>query len=322
MDLVREFQSLTPAPSASEFAAVPIRRRRKDFLAKDAEGAPVFLLSDSSVAKYTPGTTLKHFSVQFHATCRVQSAAGTVDSQFAIVTCDASAPELYELFIRCVGAAVEKLPDEANTQDIESCVWSLLNLFRAMNAPGAGEVAGLWAELFVIAQASDFAAAVSAWHSDTFERFDFSWTGGVLEVKATQGGSRIHEFALEQLAAHKGLGIVASLLLQPLTNGVGVLDLANRIDAELKDYRDLRERLWANIVASLGSEFGEKLDRRFDFNFAERHIALFSMGDIPSPDHPSDPRVTAIRFRSDLTTASSSLTEPPLRTLKDLFSTS
>ena len=162
MDLFEEFQALVPAATSTEFAAVPIGARRNDFLAKSGDGAPVFLVSDASSATYTPGTTLKHLSVQFHATCRVQSSAGSVDGQFALITCDASVPELYELFVRCVRAAIEQLPDLAKTQDIEARVRSLLNLFRVMNAPGGREISGLWAELFVIIQATDISAAVRA----------------------------------------------------------------------------------------------------------------------------------------------------------------
>lgn len=318
MNLYVEFQNLAPASSATEFSAVHISGRGNDFLAKSAEGAPVFLLSDSSAARYTPGTALKHFNVQFHATCRVQSHAGSTDGQFAVIACDASVPELYELFVCCVGVAVEQLPDKAKTQDIKTCVRSLLNLFRAMNAPGGREIVGLWAELFVITRSDDVAGAVRAWHSDVFERFDFSWPDGVLEVKATQGTARVHEFALEQLNAPKGLGLVASLLLRPLTNGVGVIDLATRISAALQGEIELRQRLWTNIAAALGSEFSEKLDRRFDLSFAERNVVIFNMTDIPAPDRPVDSRITGVRFRADLTTVSSSVAESALRTLRDV----
>lgn len=323
MDLFKEFLALAPTTSHAEFAAIPIAGRRSDFLAKNGDGAPVFLLSDSSAATYTPGATLKHLSVQFHATCRIQSPAGSIEGQFALITCDAAVPELYELFVRCVGAAIKHLPDVAKTQDIEACVRSLLNLFRAMSAPGSREIAGLWAELFVITLAADVAAAVCAWHSDSFDRFDFSWQGVVLEVKATQDSVRVHEFSLEQLSPPlSGRGLVASLLLQPLTNGLGVMDLANRIDACLHDENGLRQRLWSNIAAALGNEFSQKLDRRFDNSFAERQIAAFDMTDIPAPDRPQDPRVSSVRFRSDLTGVVSSLPEPALKVLRDVLSKS
>jgi len=320
MKLYDDFQSLAPAASGTEFSAVPLPGRRSDFLGKSTEGAPLFLLHDASLAKYTPGVTLRHVNVQFHATCRVQAPRGVFDGQFAVLACDASVPELYELFVRCVSVAVEALPVGAKTEEIEACVRSLLNLFRAMNAPGAREITGLWAELFVITQAADIAAAVGAWHADTFERFDFSWAGGVLEVKATQGTARVHEFSLEQLTTpSSGLGLVASLLLQPLTNGVSVMDLATQIDAGLHTENDLRQRLWLNIATALGSEFGEKLDRCFDLSYAERHILTFNMTDIPAPARPSDSRVLSVRFRSDLTTVTSSVAESAVKTLRNVL---
>lgn len=317
MSLYSDFQKLQTAPSAGEFAAVPIHGRQSDFLGKDVNGAPVFLLSDSSAVRYTPGTTLKHLSVQYHVTCRVQSYSEIVDGQFALIACNDSAPELYELFVQCVDAAVSQLPAEARTQDIESCVRSLLNLFRAMSTPSGREIAGLWGELFVIAHAADVAVAVDAWHADTFERFDFSWLSGVLEVKTTQGSTREHEFALEQLVAPSRIGLVISLLLQPLTNGTGVMDLATKIDAALLGRGELRQRLWTNIAASLGNDFGEKLDRRYDVGFAERHLAVFNMADIPAPNPPSDPRVSSLRFRSNLSTVKTSVAKPPLEALRD-----
>ena len=114
--------------------------------------------------------------------------------------------------------------------------------------------------------------------------------------------------------------MVASLLLQPLTNGVGVMDLATRIDAGLHTENDLRQRLWSNIATALGNEFSEKLDRRFDPSFAERQLAVFNMTDIPAPDWPSDSRVSGIRFRSDLTTVTSSVAESAAKTLRDVLS--
>lgn len=321
MALFDDFQALTPAASDTELPATPLPERRGDFLAKSTGGAPVFLLHDASAAAYTPGVTLRHLSAQFHATCRVLSSNGPSEGQFAVVACDAAVPELFELFVRCVSVAVAALPLDAKTADIEACVRSLISLFRAMASPSGREIAGLWAELFVITRANDTATAVKAWHADTFERFDFSVPGGVLEVKATQGGVRVHDFSLEQLAAPSGgFGLVASLLLQPLTNGLGVMDLASTIDAALGGRNDLRQRLWSNVAAALGSDFGEKLDRRFDESYAERRLMLYRMVDIPAPKQPRDSRVSEIRFRTDLTTVTSSVGQSAAKTLRDALS--
>ncbi len=179
---------------------------------------------------------------------------------------------------------------------------------------------GLWAELFVILQSRNIARALESWHADPFERFDFSWAAGCLEVKAAVKDVRQHEFALEQLRSPiGGVGYVASMLLQPLSGGVGVVDLANAIERAVAAYPGLRQKLWKNIAAFLGSDFSQQLDRRFDLSYAERGLAVYAMGDVPAPQQPSDPRITAVRFRVDMTAVTSSVSRTPAEALGRLF---
>ncbi|WP_373322336.1 PD-(D/E)XK motif protein [Chitinimonas viridis] len=229
-------------------------------------------------------------------------------------------PELYELFIRCFGAAIEQLPDVASTTDIHASVIRLIDLFRSLSRPGNRELAGLWGELFVISMCKDPAKAVRAWHADPYERFDFSLPGSWLEVKSTLGEERQHEFGLEQLQLPTtGQAYVASLLLQPLTGGVSVVDLATSITSMLVSQPKLREKVWENVASALGIEFSERLDRRFDPQCAERGLRVFSALDIPAPDAPADPRVTRVRFRTDLSTVHSSVAGSAIDALNDFF---
>lgn len=321
MDLYEAFIGLPLASSAVDFSAVPLAGRRADFLAKAGGGGPVFLLQDSSPASYWPAIELKNISVQFHDTCRVTTANGTLEDQFAVIACDSSAPELHEVFIRCLAAAVEQLPVKASTSHLQKCVQALLDLFRTLGGPSGREVTGLWAELFVISKSKDVAQALKAWHADQFERFDFSWSAGCLEVKAAVKEEREHEFALEQLQSPiEGAGYVASFLLQPMSGGVGVVDLANAIECNVFAEPELRQKLWENIVGALGSDFSERLDRRFDPSYAERGLAVYAMGDVPAPEQPSDPRISGVRFRVDLSTVESSLPGNGRDVLDALFS--
>lgn len=320
MDVYREFTELTRAPSAAEFSAISLPSSRRDYLAKGIAGEPVFLLRDSSAVRYTPSIQYKHILAQFHSTCRVRTAGDELQGQFAVVACDAATPELHELFVRCFLVAVEGLPESSGTSELASCIQRLMDLFRAMSLPSTREISGLWAELFIIARSANIARALTAWHADQFDRFDFSWPTGCLEVKASTRELRIHEFALEQLKAPvNGSGIVASLLLQPLTGGLGVLELANLIEAEIPDELDLRQKLWGNIARALGSDFSENLDRRFDMSYAERNLMIFSMGDIPSIAEPIDPRISGIRYKADLSTVVSTLVGSPLKSLSAIF---
>ena len=117
----------------------------------------------------------------------------------------------------------------------------------------------------------------------------------------------------------EGVGLVASLLLQPLTGGLGVLDLARRIEEAAPGDAKLRLKLWQNIAAALGTDFSAGLDRQFDVFFADRNLAVYSMSDIPRPERPTDPRVTGVRFVVELATVTTSLEGSPLQGLARAF---
>jgi Putative PD-(D/E)XK family member, (DUF4420) len=301
-DLYTQFVELPSNQIGGKFAAIRLSQVRSDFLAKDQNGAPIFLLHDESHSTFTPGVTLKTVRVQYHVTCQIDVDGTEHHGQFALISCDEQAPDLFQLFIRCVAAALPKLPSSAQTNDIEDLVRALLDLFRSINAPGRKDVVGFWAELFTITLARDTVRAVIAWHSDPFERFDFSFAQGVLEVKATQGSLRRHEFALEQLQApSQNFGLIASFLLQAQSNGAGVMDLAKLIETRLGSNFDLIEKLWSNVVKALGSDFDEKLDYCFSTAQAEKQLRVIRMQDIPAPAKPIDTRIFNIRFEVDLT---------------------
>lgn len=320
MSLFASFQALPSSPSAGDFSAISLPGSRDDFLAKSAEGGPVFLVRDSSPVSYSPAIELQHVSVQFHSTCRVMTDNVALEGQFAIISCSGNAPELYEVFVGCLAAAVAQLPAVASTLDVQRCIGSLLDLFRALGRPSNEEVTGLWGELFVIARSKHVAQALRAWHADQFERFDFSWKSGCLEVKTAVRELRQHDFALEQLQPPlDGVGYIVSILLQPLSGGIGIVDLANDIEASITADPILRQRLWENIISVLGADFSDRLDRRFDASHAERSLAVCAMEDIPAPQKPSDPRVTAVRFRADLSTVVSFVAGSARSILDKLF---
>lgn len=320
MDLFRQFSELPCTTSEASFVAIPLSAQRKDFLAKTADGAPIFLLHDASPVQYSPGVQFRHLTAQFQATCRVHTDDVDLQEQFALVACDGTVPDLHELFVRCFGAAIEELPANSGTRELSACVQKLLDLFRSLSRPSGKEVSGLWGELYVIANSGDVAGALAVWHEDPFDRFDFSWEHGCLEVKVSTQSVRLHHYALEQLMSPtNGSGYVASMLLQPLSGGLGVLDLASSIEKEVCNFPALKQKLWRIVAKALGVDFSDKLDKRFDVNYAERYFIVYAMEDVPKPDKASDPRVMAIRFTADMTTVASSLKKPALSGLRDIF---
>lgn len=320
MSIFDHFSSLPCASSETSFTAISLSTRRKDFLAKGSDGSPIFLLQDASEVNYTPGVQFRYLTAQFHATCRVQTDDKDLQDQFALVSCDGAATDLHEIFVRCFSAAVEELPINSGTRELSHCIHKLVDLFRALSQPGRNDVLGLWGELYVIANSGNIVAAMTGWHEDPFDRFDFSSGQGCLEVKASMQSARLHTFTLEQLMnPTKGIGYVTSLLLQPLSGGLGLIDLANLIEIELSHSPALKLKLWNNLAKALGGDFSEKLDKRFDISYTERNLIVYAMDDVPKPEIPSDPRVIAIRFTADLTTTTSSINKNSLSALRSVF---
>ncbi len=320
MEFLSDFEQLAPATSPNSFNAVWLAGERQDYLGKDQQGAPVFLVADEGEAVYRPVVQHRHLSAAFCLLCRLNVDEAEVVGKFALIRFEGNAPELHELFIRCVRAAIADLPASAQTPDIEARVTRLLSLFRALARPAGREISGVWAELFCIASSGNVPVAVDRWHSDNAEAFDFSWGQGRLEVKSTVGALRVHEFSLEQLQPPKGgSGYVASLVLKASNAGAGVLDLAKKVEGQLDGDVALQAKLWALLVQSLGSDFSEALDRKFDFDLAAKQLTLFRTEDVPSLPPVSDSRISSVRFKSDLSSVQSSLGPNGVATLKSLF---
>lgn len=320
MQLLADFTQLEPASSPNTFNAVRLPGGRKDYLGKDQHGAPVFLVADEGEPVYRPVVQHRHLSAAFCMLCRLDVDGAEVVGKFALIRFEGNATELHELFIRCVRAAIADLPASAETPDIEARVNRLLGLFRALARPTGREISGLWAELFCIVASGDAPVAVDRWHADNAEAFDFSWGQGRLEVKSTVGAFRIHDFSLDQLQPpNGGSGYVASLMLKAVNGGKGVLDLAKKIEEQLNGDVSLQTKLWSLLVQSLGSDFSDALDRRFDVDLAAKQLSLFRMEDVPNLPPISDSRISSVRFKSDLSSVQSSLGPNGVSALKTLF---
>lgn len=320
LDAFHEFVALKPATAATEFHAIPLAGPRDDYLAKGQDGSPVFLLRDASTGRYHPSLSLRHLNADFQLTCRVHTGMQDVDGVFASIRCTADEPELHGLFVRSIDAAREQLSDHANTEEINRMVQNLASLFRAFSRPSQRSISGLWAELFFITRSGNPIAAIDAWRTNTFERFDFSAPQFTIEIKSAMGPTRAHEFGIEQLAIPLcGRAFIVSMLLQTTNGGTGILELVSNIESSLPSMPVLKNKLWTNVIHDLGSDFSSGLDKRFDISFAERHCLVLNAEDIPRPTIDPDPRISNIRFIANLTDVSSSLTDASIGGLREFL---
>lgn len=304
-DLVQLFDSL-PTPSLEvgmgRFSAQWLDAFPSCAVGKDVAGNPTLLISaDTENSSAALPLVLEHLSVMHLVNCRVQlSKVGEQTQILSVVRCTHADRILQEYFLRSLYPIVASLPQRPSSQQIRSAIDRLVDLFRQLSNSPRKTVAGLWAELFVIARATDPSKLLAAWHCIPEEHFDFLTLNERMEVKAACGPTRVHHFSLEQLRPPTGVRvIIASLLLDSAGGGKSINDLIDTIRRRLPNPESLVQ-LDCQVAQILGQDWRAMRDCRFDYHGAIQSFRLIRAEDIPSVPIPIPLEVLAVRFKVDL----------------------
>lgn len=309
LDLLTLFDSLQrPETSSGEnarFAALPIPGYERHRLGKDEQETPLLLISvvDPSENHRPIPIKLEHLTVQYDMDCRISRPDGGIEEgSFTIVRCTGIDNALHDYFLRVIGAVVISLGSAPSRRDVASIIDKLVELFRAMTEKPRKSIQGLWAELFLITRVRETAKMVTAWHVTPDDRYDFNCGDQRIEVKSTNGRVRQHYFTLEQLCPPSGTNVlVASIFVEHAGAGTSVMDLAERVRSRVTDNPDLLLHIDRIIGLTLGDNWRDALEEKFDRELAEESLAFFEPHAIPmvSPNLPFG--VSAVHFKSDLT---------------------
>lgn len=278
-------------------AAAPGRAR--DYVSFGPQQQPVLLLSfASSVGLKRPPISLQHLTVEFGIRFRVRTLAGVVEDDFVVISLRGDDLGLAEAFCLAADTLVTALPEAPSASDIEKAVREFVEVLSALSLPSSRAVAGLWAELWLMSVASDPRAAVTAWHRDPTDRFDFSFTGHFVEVKATEREERSHDFSYEQLRRSEAPVKVASLRLRRAQGGKSLADLVATLQNGLS--AELRTKLVKNTFSAIGNAVSEASEIRFDEAFAESNLRVIAADRVPVVAIPDGSPISAVRFRVNL----------------------
>lgn len=289
-------------------SAVPGRVR--DYIALGQQQQPILLLSCVSAANLKrPPVSLQHLTVEFGVRFRVRTSGGLVEGDFVVVSLRGDDVGLDEAFCLAADALLAALPDAPSTSDVEKVIREFVELLSALTTPSKRAVAGLWAELWLMSVAADPQAAVAAWHRDPSDRFDFSFEGYFVEVKATEQEERNHAFSHEQLRRSESPIQVVSLRLRQAQGGKSIADLVSTLQGVLGP--DLRTKLVRNVFGAIGGSVSEAAEIRFDETFAAAHLRVIAADRIPVVVIPEGSPISSVRFRVNLD--DSSLTPNMLR---------
>lgn len=289
--------------SNDSFNACPFPNRPNDRVAIDSDGAPVILVHSATKKHNAPPTELEYLAVRHGVVCEIIQPDSSVEQRtFSTVRFRGGSESLHHYFLRVVGAAVLGLPTEPTERDISLMVLRIAELFNALTQEPRQTAQGLWAEVFVIARATDIMEAVRNWRSSPDATYDFSDGYEHVEVKSVVGHSRSHHFSLEQLRPSDGGNVtVISFLLRQTDQNTTLEDLIGEVHRALESHHDVRLVFDRNIAVTLGRSAGSAMRVGFDADFAKANLRFFCSNAIPSINPSMPDEVSDVRFRVDLT---------------------
>ena len=308
MDILGAFQDLNP-PSRSEapytaFSGVRLPAHGSCHLGKDESSRPAILIGASGGERGTraPSIALENLRVEHGVSCVVTPPSGTtIRSRFSVVHCLSAEPNLQAYFLRVMATVLESLPERYGTRELSGAVDNLARLFHALQQAPSRPARGLWAELFVIGEASRPDVMIQAWHSQPTERTDFCLDRHRVEVKCSADRARRHHFSLEQLCPPSGVTtLVASLQVESVAAGSTIGQLWDQAREYVAGRPDLRMKVERVCMETLGSSWEEAREKAYDLRLARESLAFYDA--VVIPKSPCDlPRgVSEVHFRSDL----------------------
>jgi hypothetical protein len=272
-------------------------------LTKGSLGEPVFLIETTGRGKPRAPAHLKNVSVDFESEFEVQltGASDVRHATYCRVRCLPESGALHRLFVDIVGTATSQFAQKICEKQLDDLIDGLLNVFRVARLPSSTSVLGLWGELLLIHAAEDPTPLVDGWRATPNSAFDFAINARNLEVKASSGALRVHDFSLTQTHTSERPHLVASVLVRAAADGWTVLQLARQVCRALSPAR--QGKVWRTVATTLGVDVDVFEEFRFDVGYSLRSLRLVRTDLLPTP-HVAEsdaPYISGVRFTADVT---------------------
>lgn len=302
------FSGLAPPAGDGEstFSTARIKGYPSHRLGKTAAGEPALLVAVAAKAAASPAppVRLTHLTIQHETRCRIESRRGAAEETFSVVRLRGADPLLVEYFLTTLPAFITAIGVRPTRTEINTALASLVELFRALADAPATTVQGLWAELFLISQASEPLIVAKAWHAVPEERYDFCLGAQRVEVKSASGRRRQHHFSLEQLRPAAGACVlVASVLMERAAGGTALGTLLGEVRKLMAAAPDTAIALEKNVARLLGRDWEFALKESFDAELAASTLQFYPSRLVPCIPTPLPDGISGVHFVADLTHA-------------------
>ena len=304
-DLKRLFGGLgVPASSQGRvYETARIARHSRYRVGRDHQGNPAILIETTGLAGAVALSDFKgrHLRVGHGVSCSISEAGVEVGrEQFSVVTCVDCDDLLKDRFFDAAETLLRSLGETPVSDDLRRVVAGLLELFRLATQPPRGTIQGLWAELWVIAQAREPEVLLDAWHAEPSDAYDFNSGPERLEIKSTSQRTRMHNFSHRQLQPPTGTRVaIASVFVERSGGGPTISTLVERIRRRVANSQALR-RLDHIVASTLGTDWRTGVEAAFDSELASESHRFYTVDSVPSLPSDVPSGVSDIRYVSDL----------------------
>ena len=167
-------------PTSSDgqvYEAVRIASSSRYRVGRDGEGNPVVLIETTGTggAAALPDFEGRHLRISHGVNCAISVAGTELErGRFSVVTCVEADDPLRDRFFDAIETLLRSLGETPATDELRRVIGGLIELFRLATQPSRGAVQGLWAELWLIAQAREPEVLLNAWHAEPTDAYDFN----------------------------------------------------------------------------------------------------------------------------------------------------
>ena len=293
-----------PASSQGRvYEAARIARHSRYRVGRDSQGNPAILIETTGTAGAAALADFegRHVRVGHGVSCSVSEAGVEVGrEQFSVVTCVDSDDLLKARFFDAAETLLRSLGETPAIEELRRVVAGLIELFRLASQPPRGTIQGLWAELWIIAQAREPEVLLDAWHAEPSDAYDFNSGPERIEIKSSSQRTRKHSFSHRQLQPPTGTRVaIASVFVESSGGGPTISTLVERIRRRVANPQALR-RLDYIIASTLGTDWRTGVEAAFDSELASESHRFYTVDSVPSLPSDVPSGVSDIRYVSDL----------------------
>lgn len=306
MNLIELFNTLLiPENDRQVFNAIAIPEFPEFRIAINFEGNAILLLSVTNRIK---NISLKNFRLQYlqiehNIECKISENEISRLQTFTVITFRSIDRNLREYFLRIAETLIKAIGINPTQKKIIDSLKKFIEVFKVLTDAPTNTVNGLWAELFLIDNATNPKELLEYWHNIPEEKFDFNAGIERIEVKSSSTFERKHIFSSEQLNPPIDTQVlIASIFVKQSNSGVTIQQLIENISDKVDNAYEMTEKLNKIVCKTLGNSLENSISIKFDYEIAKQSLRFYKHQDISKIEAIHIPKeISEVRYKSDLT---------------------